>query len=467
MSDFDKYFKERLDEEGQFPRREKNWRALSKRLDAFGAGIQEHSTNLRTYLRCWQAAAVSAVAVAGWLTWETVTTQSENAELRREVAALQEKNKAILPQASISEPAGGSPQIFQKENLNTATVHSEIGKNEESPHEVIKPYRNEEILINKVTTGINPTNAVLQADNSSVSNSTVYEKKSPSGGVVGTADSTQAQATNLPQALVEENLSNLKTPPPLLVLPTDSLHEITLISLSKTSPKVLPLPKKDIADAPAEVKIIEPVRSPSRFSAGVQVLAGLPQPHEKGISPIIGQGITAEYNVWKGLWATASADWLRFDVSTKKYCSKFHPPHHPEPPNQIGQPHHPEKLVNVESAQRQQQFGLGLRYAFPVRFWLRPSIRAAYTWTRVSPELIRFKYQKPGGPNWPPSPPKYKVQKSDAQILGDTWRFGAGLEHETPYWVFGLWADYSKSFTANDPSFDMLLFRAGVQYRFN
>jgi hypothetical protein len=51
--------------------------------------------------------------------------------------------------------------------------------------------------------------------------------------------------------------------------------------------------------------------------------------------------------------------------------------------------------------------------------------------------------------------------------LGDAWRLGAGLEHESPNWVVGLWADYSKNFTGGDPSFDMLLLRLGLQYRFN
>jgi hypothetical protein len=127
-------------------------------------------------------------------------------------------------------------------------------------------------------------------------------------------------------------------------------------------------------------------------------------------------------------------------------------------------------LTKVESTQRQQHFSLGVRYALPVRFWLQPSVRIAHTWTRVSPELVsfRFEHPDPGGPGGPPPfPPKYKVQKSDVELLSNTWRLGIGLEHETPRWVAGLWADYSKNFSGSDPSFDMLLMRAGIQYRLN
>ncbi|MBP6828704.1 MAG: hypothetical protein KA165_19205, partial [Saprospiraceae bacterium] len=103
----------------------------------------------------------------------------------------------------------------------------------------------------------------------------------------------------------------------------------------------------------------------------------------------------------------------------------------------------------------------GLRYVLPVRFWLQPSVRAAYTWVRVSPELISFQFEKP----FPNNNPEYKSKKTDAKYLDNVWRFGAGLEHETPRWVFGIWADFSKNLAGSDSGFDALLFRTGIQYR--
>ena len=84
-----------------------------------------------------------------------------------------------------------------------------------------------------------------------------------------------------------------------------------------------------------------------------------------------------------------------------------------------------------------------------------------------SPELITFKFENQGGGPGGPSQPKYKVQKTESHMIQNTWRFGAGLEHETADWTFGIWADYSKNFAASDLTFDALMLRAGIQYNFN
>jgi len=440
MSDFDKFFKEKLDEEGQFPRRDKNWKALYKRLDAFGAGLQQQGTVARSYLRYWQAAAAFAVLTASLLAWKMLRTQSENADLRQEMAVLREKNNSVE-----KELAASKTLLKSMEKQKEESSQNQLSDNK-NPHTENQFWQNN-TTIHEETTRFRLT--------ASDTKSTVYGQNKPFAEQTRVADSIQAQTAETTDA---KHFASLNEPP---LLPTSSLENATVASEQKPD---LKLPEAAVALP----KPIEPVRSPSRFQAGVQILAGLPQPQEKGVSLLMGQGITAEYNLWKNLWATASADWLRFDVSTEKYRPKFHPKHKPSPPEYIGPPQFKEKLVKVESVQRQQQFGLGLRYAFPSRFWVRPSVRVSHSWTRVSPELLTLKYQKHGGagPGGGP-PPKYKVQKSDTQIVDNTWRFGAGLEKVTPNWVFGLWADYSKSLTTNDPSFDMLLFRAGVLYRFN
>jgi hypothetical protein len=353
------------------------------------------------------------------------------------MAVLQEKNSNAEKELATSE--------MLLENLEKQKEES--SQNRFSDHE--NPRTENQFWQNNTTIREETTRFKLTAPETKP---TVYEQNKPLAEQTRVLDSIQAQTAETADA---EHFANLNELP---LLPTISLANATVASAQKPD---LKLPEAAVALP----KSIEPARSPSRFQAGVQILAGLPQPQEKGISLLMGQGITAEYNLWKNLWATASADWLRFDISTEKYRPKFHPKHEPSPPEYIGPPQFKEKLVKVESAQRQQQFGLGLRYAFPTRFWVRPSVRISHSWTRVSPEILTLKYQKHGGGGWPP--PRYKVQKSDAQIVDNTWRFGAGLERVTPNWVFGIWADYSKSLTANDPSFDMLLFRGGVLYRFN
>lgn len=410
MSDFDQFFAEKLSEEGYFPRKEKNWRALSKRLDAFDTGLRQQVGHVRRFLRYWQAAAACAIVTAGWLTWKLDAVQKDNAGLRRGVAVLQEKNNTAAQELA----------LLQQRRPNETAASS-------------------------ATIRVDVANATAPAASQPVAPSNTLEN-------AGDPDLVRMDTpTNPPDHLLPGTYSTVEKIASLL---SDSLHRI----------QSLP-PFQNTIVAAAQPKIIEPVRNPSRFRAGIQVSAGLPLPHEKGISILLGQGIAAEYNIWRDFWLTASADWMRYDVSTEKYVPKFHSPHH-HPPSHGGSPQ--EKLVKVQSTERQQQFGVGLRYALPMRSWARPAVRAAYTLTRTSPELVTFKFehQGPGGPPGPPAP-KYKVQRTESQILENVWRFGAGLEHETPSWVFGVWADYSKNFAASDETFDALMFRAGLQYRFN
>jgi hypothetical protein len=449
MSDFDKFFAEKLDEEGQFPRREKNWRTLSKRLEAFDTGLQQQTGNIHRYLRYWQAVAACTIFATGFLTWKVSSVQNENAALRKEAAEWQEKYKAVLSQASTLETAPGlsdsmkndspAPAAQSVESFDTAIKTR--GNKEEIGEIMRKTEKKHRVQSKKANIGRSVTKEVVR-NNSDALNPVAFEETPPSSGQINAADSLIFKNTM-------DNLSALQ------MLPADSLHAIVVTLLSKVD-----LDRPSPPDARAET--IKPVTEPSRFRAGIQVMTGFPVPKEKGVSLLLGNGISVEYNLWRDFWLTGSADWLRYDVSTEKYVPKFHSHHHnPPPPNNPQQ----EVLVKVESTQRQQQYALGLRYALPVRSWVRPAVRVAYALTRVSPELITFKFEDngPGGPGGP----KYKVQKSESQILDNIWRFGAGLEHETPRWVFSLWADYSKNFAAADLTFDALMLKAGIQYTFN
>lgn len=455
MSDFDKFFAEKLGEEGHFPQREKNWRALSKRLDAFDTGLQQQIGHVRRYLRYWQAAAACAIVTAGLLTWKLSAVQKDNAGLRREVTVLQEKNNtaaqeiALLQQRSPNETATRSAATGTAPTEPIPAPQRSAQGNKKAMRGVASFLPGKVYGDNTTTNRARDMETTADAD-ASAGNQTVAPPDMPENTMDPVVARNQSPAKEDDRFLpaIESRPETIST------LFPDSLH--------RTLPRP-PLP--NVSVAAALPKIIEPVRNPSRFRAGIQVLAGVPLPREKGISILLGQGIAAEYNVWRSFWLTASADWMRYDISTEKYIPKFHSPHQ-HPPSHGGSPN--EKLVKVESTQRQQQFGLGLRYSFPLRSWVRPALRAAYTVTRISPELITYKFEhhSPGGPPGPPAP-KYKVQKSDSEILENVWRFGAGLEHETPAWVFGIWADYSKNFAASDLTFDALTVRAGIQYRFN
>lgn len=465
MSDFDKFFAEKLDEESQFPNRGKNWRALSKRLDAFDAGITRGKAS---HLRYWQIAAAGALALAGWLTWKTISVQSENTELRREMAVLQEKNKIAEQEIAqtnerqnkgeIRIPAVGGGQ--HSWNRGAAAATDIAFDKKEKQREAAR-------FFNSGQHSVGVTASIPGTNEPDISNPIVYEGKTKPGDAPSASDSLVALETDLTPNVFEKRLSTL----PFLL--GDSLKNIVVASHTRLGPAVLPLSQPDAPATAAAPKIIEPVRPTSRFRAGVQVLAGTALPSQKGVSPLTGQGLTAEFALWRGLSLTASADWLHFEVSTDQYHPQLHPncSANKPPPSLPGPGPGPKhKLVKVEGSQRQQQYGLGLRYSLPLRFWLRPSVRIAHTWVRVSPDPLIFKYQKKS--TMPPSPndfdhSKYIVRNCGAKQLDNVWRLGAGLEHETRKWVFGLWADYSDNFAASDATFDALLLRAGVQYKFN
>ncbi|HOY07719.1 MAG TPA: hypothetical protein PLO67_20055, partial [Saprospiraceae bacterium] len=81
MSDFDDLFREKLDEEQSFPQRSKNWKMVSKRLDAFDAGGLGH----HSYLKYWKIATIAAAVTVGVLAWKLVAVQQENTRLQQQV----------------------------------------------------------------------------------------------------------------------------------------------------------------------------------------------------------------------------------------------------------------------------------------------------------------------------------------------------------------------------------------------
>ncbi|MBK7936910.1 MAG: hypothetical protein IPJ82_07350 [Lewinellaceae bacterium] len=87
MSDFDNFFAEKLDEEGRFPRKDKNWKTLSRRLDAFETGAQGAASRLRW----WQAAAAVSLVLICTLVWKIHDLRQENRALQHQVIVLQEK----------------------------------------------------------------------------------------------------------------------------------------------------------------------------------------------------------------------------------------------------------------------------------------------------------------------------------------------------------------------------------------
>lgn len=533
MSDFDKFFKDKLEEEQSFPRRSKNWKSVSKRLDAFDAGgHMGHS-----YLKYWKIAAVAASLTIGVLAWKVADLHQDKKELQHqlnEIASVQSKSETAPPESeaqrltsetpiTANEPVKddakameGNPEIqtekqdngaerFKKESdggrvvSERKTVRNQTSdpktpeqrmqrsqsdavatNTAKAPQQTTeKPVNNpaaqksDNIAENAPTTvqapDVNSENAekpavseTTQKPDDAVTNSISQQDNTSTIAQTSTSDSAQQQPASTPET---KNTVGIPTP-------ANGQDSASVVKAPATQPlQSVENQQEKTADAAPKEEILKPARTYDRLKAGAQFVLGSPVPAETGVSLLKGQGITAAFRFWNNFSMTASADWVRFDINTTKFVQRFHP-HHPEPGPGHGWPGGPGqqdelKLVQVEGTQRQRQLSLGLEYAIPVRFWVRPTVQIAHTWVNVEPQLLSFKFEEEhqGGPGGGHDEPKYFVEKTDRQRLTKIWRAGFAFQRDTPRWVFSVGADYVKDFSSSDALFNSVQLKAGLQYK--
>jgi hypothetical protein len=469
MSDLDDFFAKKLEEESNFPNRGKNWKQISQRLDAFDSGMVRGNS---PRLRVWQIAAFVAIAVAGLLWWENRGSQRENEALRQELIALQTERSSMEKQLEAVKKSHrevaleetyaptSAPADAERTSSNEPLKLLERSAKDRSP-QYVSPLQTSDDPVKMEQSGVNLTPRAPSPVKEEIVMHTLGKtivglekieilKNEPIG-----LDSTISRSTEIAiPKILEDTLTN-KVPP------NDSQVAVAEASKEIIVPEAVPA---------AQIKPASP--SKNRFRIGGHATVGFVQPKHKGVSALRGQGISVEVKALRSLWVIGSIDWLHHEVSTKGFVPKFHPPHDtfPEPPDGgMGGPPHQPKLVLVEISPRRQQFSLGLRYHFPVKCWLQPSIRMMHDWVRVSPSLVTYKFEddNPGPlPDPHNHPARYTAEKFKAQWLSNQWKIGLGLEKDIPNWTFSLWADYSKDFSAATPAFDVLYLRAGAQFRF-
>jgi hypothetical protein len=219
------------------------------------------------------------------------------------------------------------------------------------------------------------------------------------------------------------------------------------------------------AENPAPPPVIKPVPDNYRIRAGVYVFAGGPTPGQRGISTIKGQGISVGYSPFRNFNVYASADFSTFKINTDHFSKEFA---FPEPKVDIGGggPHKDFDLRELQASLKQSNISLGVQYSIPVRFWVRPAIRFAHTWSHTDADYVSARFEEHH--QFPPFPPHSEstLEHPDARNAGNIWRLGVGLEHESSRWVFGLWTDYAKNLNQSKSGFDHLFLQAGAAYKF-
>lgn len=402
MKEFDRYFSEKLNEEVQFPNREKNWMEMSGRLDALetGAGL------MKSKLGPWKAFSAIAVAFATMFAWQNYHMQSECSRMKGQIANLQ---TAVADIGRMAD-AMGELRSIQEKTLLAVVKHAEEPSGYKYPgarYYLPVPVRPEQ---------------------------------TPEPALSGTDDNKSPVA----EVPVMNNFDQLAK-----VRQNEIHHD------GRGGAAVLPA-------LPA------PGRTVYRYKLGINAVAGKVISGGEGISPVRGQGVTAEYRLWRNYWLGAGAEWLSYDLNASNYPETLIQPEGDTIPGPVwgwGWSWHHYKLIGVESAQKIRNYSLGIRYEIPTRWLLKPSVRLSYSWIRAVPSTVTYTYFKQN--HYPYADPTeyYAVARTNRGLLGEQWRLGFGFERDMPRWSFGLMAEYSRKSQVARTGMGGVFLRGGISYK--
>ena len=494
MKDFDQFFKDRLEGERPHPRRDENWRQLSRRLEAFESGIQRKPGSPRRWTKLvWQFAAGVAAAGTIWVASQNHTLRLENQALREQLA----QSSPVLssrPDITTTAPFEGAVSSGTLPH-NAPPASSVQAGSSDSDHQIFaesKPAERQSA--DRQQADERPLAARRQANEAGSNRKTAgsNHKKQPirpaaiDPAARPTAPNSQSnvaddiknpatdQQTILEEALPKAGSDCILTPPVTVsLLPTgmpDSVH-----SQTDQKPRHLPVLETNANSAlpqAAAPQMIKPARQPMRYRVGIQALAGASSPEEDGVSYLLGQSFSAEARLWKDVWLGASVDLMHYEVDTKDLPARFGLPREAEPYPPGGPvPHDPSRLVRVESEMKQRRFSAQLSYSIPFQGRVRPYVQTGYVWTQQPSSMVLYEFKieqhHGGGQGHDPfEVSKFYSRRTTQRWEKNTWRLGAGVEFDAGRWAFGLSASYDKNFTSNDPLFDALLLKGGASYQF-
>jgi len=274
MRDFDKFFNERLNEEADFPLREKRWKALAQRLDVAGVGTVAAASSVLLY---WKASAAALALVSAGLLWRVHDLQQENAALRQKIGQHTTWEKptphngetatAKQPEAPISVALTGTPPgtiLGARDAFNFKKQKS----TPPLPYPAAAP----------LPTALNgPANNISPGQ---------PDKPAP-----GAASETMGQMPETGSAEAQSPLARTLA----YLLPARPLAQ-------------LPLPGRQ-PEMPASANTSHhwPFREKTgRFRLGIEGSIVAPSTRPQGVSNLQGAGVALEYMPVRNLWLTAS-----------------------------------------------------------------------------------------------------------------------------------------------------------------
>ncbi|TNE55320.1 MAG: hypothetical protein EP344_13375 [Bacteroidetes bacterium] len=417
MSELDKHFADKLNEEAQFPLREKSWKALSARLDAAGGVLAAGST-----LLLWKALSAGLFMISGVLLFQVYTIREDMGRMTDRVEGLEDLLEQI--HASATAYAGTGPEEYKE--------HADLTGN--------ATVNREEARTGHQSRATAPGLLVQHP---------VFSRPVLPPGYWAPATADPAEADGVTTASDQRGQGSSA--------PLEQTETPFIASLAKPDRVV---PQKQPVHFVSAGEDGDRRNTRGRVHRiGVQWGIGDMVPKVDGISSSAGAGVTVAYSPFRNIWLTASADWLKFSVRTTG------PPPASIVASDIKTGSNPfYDLTSVIGDPHQMHLSLGVGYTIPVAFRIKPTFRIAHSWVKTTPGVFSYNYDpKDPHPHW--KSPYQVAITPDEKVQDKVWRFGIGMEYETRNWVFRTGADWIEGSMTDTPYFDAWLWQMGLLYK--
>jgi hypothetical protein len=456
MSDFDQFFRERLQEEvSNQPAQRRSWLQLDQRMQAW-SDAQQVGSRRQWWRRANVLSQVAAWTLVGYLAYQ-------NQQIHTDLEAIEQKIEQLgSAQTTQYNPSIASiPAVSNTQNQQTQSIDNQALSRifyVEMPQSGSTPKSGAEPTIER---------SAPAASESMATNDGVAAESD-----ISTLKKEDATLSN------NGSIQNIS----LDLLPLSRSSWVRSITDKKyESPKIAP-----VLTSPIIHKANTPM---TRLSAGIHATYMRPLAPNTGIDRMLGQGLSIQYDLPRRFNIFANADWIHF---TALGDSTLRGPHLLEVAPSQDSMHHEWHLNYVETTRRQHFYAIGLGYELPLKSALRPTIRLAHTWSVLPSATIIYEYNEPthppggghgsggshgsggnhgggshgGGSNH--GDPNYETiaLNHPKKKLSGNWQLGIGARYDLGRWVLRGDIDYTNGSTLTGRMFPILNCKIGAAYQF-
>ncbi len=449
MSEFDDLFRDKLEEESQFPNANKNWKLMTKRLDAFQVG----ATAWQQAAVWWKAAAISTALISAALGWKMHNIMDENRALEAQIAQMSQmivpgplEHTPPKPSQSNKSDAPANGSTSELHHQGTTTVSHPLTK----ANEPIKDRPQESDHGNK------PVKPKPKTIKEAAAQNMGYPQASlPNTGTdhllayQHIVDSLQQQIASLLVTLAEKEAIVASQPNPTTTVTEQDTEMAIKAQIDRFLEEASVVKAEEPATAPPPL-VTEPFKpKKDRFMIGIQASKIAFSPAQKSILEGKTYGLNADYRIWNNMWLSGSVEHATVNINAVNVPTGFQLPDLPKPvqnPNPGPGPKPNHKLIKVAADLDFTQIGLGIRYRLPLSFPVRPVFSIAHQWVSSAKNMVSFEYDDPG----PKHEEEFFIGHTDRIIQDNNWRYGLALEYPIKAATLRVSADYQQ-FNKNTP----------------